>query len=89
MLRPADTLTPREKEVMACVLEGLKSKEIAQKLGIMEQSVKNHLRTVYDKLGVHSRSELFSLRNSGGDEQDLRGTVRRLALELLEAVSKV
>ncbi|MGC8833314.1 MAG: LuxR C-terminal-related transcriptional regulator [Armatimonadota bacterium] len=51
-------LTPREIEVVALVVEGLANKEIAGKLGLSEQTVKNHLRRILDKLGLESRVEL-------------------------------
>ncbi len=40
------------------VLEGASNREIAQKLGLGEQTVKNHLSNIFDKLGVSSRLEL-------------------------------
>ena len=56
--RPADTLTKREKLVISCLVQGLRNREIAQRLVITEQTVKNHLRSVYDKVGVSDRVEL-------------------------------
>jgi len=57
-MRPRDTLTSREKTVISYVLQGWRNKEIAQHLSITEQTVKNHLRTIYDKVGVSDRLEL-------------------------------
>jgi len=57
-LRPRDTLTSREKTVISYVLQGWRNKEIAQHLSITEQTIKNHLRTIYDKVGVSDRLEL-------------------------------
>jgi DNA-binding NarL/FixJ family response regulator len=57
-LRPADTLTRREKSIISCLMQGWRNREIAQKLAITEQTVKNHLRTIYDKVGVSDRLEL-------------------------------
>jgi DNA-binding NarL/FixJ family response regulator len=57
-MRPRDTLTNREKTVISYVMQGWRNKEIAQHLSITEQTVKNHLRTVYDKVGVSDRLEL-------------------------------
>jgi DNA-binding NarL/FixJ family response regulator len=51
-------LTPREKEIVSRVTQGLRNKEIAEKLSISEQTVKNHLQNIYDKLGVSDRLEL-------------------------------
>lgn len=57
-LRPADTLTRREKAIVSCLIQGWRNREIAQHLSITEQTVKNHLRTIYDKVGVSDRLEL-------------------------------
>jgi DNA-binding NarL/FixJ family response regulator len=56
--RPADTLTRREKSVISCLVQGWHNREIASHLKITEQTVKNHLRTIYDKVGVSDRLEL-------------------------------
>ena len=57
-MRPADTLTRREKSIVSCLMQGWRNREIAQHLTITEQTVKNHLRTIYDKVGVSDRLEL-------------------------------
>jgi DNA-binding NarL/FixJ family response regulator len=57
-LRPADTLTQREKSVIACLMQGLPNREISRRLSIAEQTVKNHLRSIFDKVGVSDRLEL-------------------------------
>ncbi len=51
-------LTPRELEIVSLVSQGFRNKEIAEKLSISEQTVKNHLQNIYDKLGVSDRLEL-------------------------------
>ncbi len=56
--RPRDTLTAREKTVISYLMQGWRNREIANHLSITEQTVKNHLRTVYDKVGVSDRLEL-------------------------------
>lgn len=56
--RPVDTLTRREKSIIACLVQGWRNREIAQTLHITEQTVKNHLRAIYDKVGVSDRLEL-------------------------------
>jgi two-component system nitrate/nitrite response regulator NarL len=58
LLRPVDTLTRREKSIISCLVQGWRNKEIAERLRITEQTVKNHLRTIYDKVGVSDRLEL-------------------------------
>ncbi len=63
--RPKVQLTPKESVIVACVTQGMKNKEIANRVGTTEQVVKNYLRKVYDKLGVADRLELalFCLHN--------------------------
>lgn len=56
--RPVDTLTPREKTIISCLTQGLRNRDIASHLTITEQTVKNHLRSIYDKVGVSDRLEL-------------------------------
>jgi DNA-binding CsgD family transcriptional regulator len=55
---PADGLTQREREVALLVADGLRSREVAERLGIASQTVKSHLKTIFDKLGVRNRVEL-------------------------------
>ena len=52
-------LTTRERELVEMVLQGDSNKQIARKLGISEQTVKNALSHAYQSLGVQSRGELF------------------------------
>ena len=56
--RPADTLTAREKTIAARVALGLSNAEIAGDLKISIQTVKNHLCSIFEKVGVTSRLEL-------------------------------
>lgn len=53
------TLTEREREVIALIGEGLKNKQIAERLFISATTVRHHLTSVFDKLGVSSRLELI------------------------------
>ena len=55
---PRDTLTGRELDVVRAVVEGATNRDIASRYGLSEQTVKNHLSNVFDKLGVSSRLEL-------------------------------
>jgi two-component system, NarL family, nitrate/nitrite response regulator NarL len=64
--RHADLLTPREREIVASVAEGLSNKVIAHRLGVSEGTVKIHLHNIYGKLGVRSRTALLS-RIFGGE----------------------
>jgi DNA-binding NarL/FixJ family response regulator len=56
--RPVDTLTRREKTIISYLMQGWRNREISTHLSISEQTVKNHLRTIYDKVGVSDRLEL-------------------------------
>lgn len=51
-------LTARELEVVAAIVSGLANRDIAQKFAISEQTVKHHLTSIFDKLGVSNRLEL-------------------------------
>jgi DNA-binding NarL/FixJ family response regulator len=50
-------LTPREEEILALLARGFGSKEIAEKLGVSYETVRDHLKRIYNKLHVHSRLE--------------------------------
>ncbi len=58
-------LTSRELEVVAAIVSGYTNKDIAQKFSISEQTVKHHLTSIFDKLGVANRLELalFAVNN--------------------------
>jgi DNA-binding NarL/FixJ family response regulator len=50
-------LTPREREILAMLAEGLPNKLIASRLGISDHTVKTHLEAIFDKLGASTRAE--------------------------------
>ncbi len=57
----ADTsLSDREKEILNLLVEGLNNDEISNKLFISPLTVKNHIRHIYEKLQVHSRSQVVA-----------------------------
>jgi len=56
--RDKPLLSDREKEIVQLVAQGFRNKEIGEKLFISEQTVKNHLHNIFDKLGVSDRLEL-------------------------------
>lgn len=56
--RPVDTLTTREKTIISYMMQGWHNREIGTHLTISEQTVKNHLGNIYDKVGVSDRLEL-------------------------------
>src|SRR5579872_1501440 len=55
---PAQTLSHREREIVPLIAQGHRNRDIAEKLFISEQTVKNHLHHIFDKLGVSDRLEL-------------------------------
>ncbi|MFN8482097.1 MAG: response regulator transcription factor [Anaerolineae bacterium] len=58
---PPETLTPREREVLRLMVEGLTNKAIAVRLGISEHTVKFHIGAILGKLGAGSRTEAVSI----------------------------
>jgi DNA-binding NarL/FixJ family response regulator len=62
---PLDTLTDREREVLALVAEGLPNKQIGRRLQISEKTVKAHLTSVFRAIGVNDRMQagLWARRN--------------------------
>ncbi len=56
--REKPLLSEREKEIVQLVAQGFRNREIGEKLFISEQTVKNHLHNIFDKLGVSDRLEL-------------------------------
>jgi DNA-binding NarL/FixJ family response regulator len=70
------TLTKRELEVLTLAADGLTNRQIGRRLGISENTVKNHIRNVLEKLHLHTRmeavlyavrEELIDLDRRGGD----------------------
>jgi NarL family two-component system response regulator YdfI len=59
-------LTDREREVLAAVARGERSKEIAAQMGITERTVKAHLASIYNKLGVDSRAAAIAVASQRG-----------------------
>jgi DNA-binding NarL/FixJ family response regulator len=58
-------LTPRESEVLSLVRKGLANKQIARRLGISERTVKAHLTSTFQRIGVPDRTQaaLWAERN--------------------------
>lgn len=54
---PRAPLTPREREILAMLAEGMPNKLIASRLGISDHTVKTHLEAIFDKLGASNRAE--------------------------------
>jgi DNA-binding CsgD family transcriptional regulator len=64
LLSRKPVLTGRELEVLQLVAQGQTSRDIGRLLYISENTVKNHIRNILDKLGLHSRNEavLYAVR---------------------------
>ena len=60
-LQPGEMLATREREILELVLQNKKRKEIAEELCLSENTIKTYTRTLYGKLGVSSREELYVL----------------------------
>lgn len=60
-LEPGEILAKREREILELVLKNKKRKEIADELCLSENTIKTYTRTLYGKLGVSSREELYAL----------------------------
>lgn len=59
-------LTVRESEIFALLAQGRTVHGISEKLFVSENTVKSHIKSIYQKLGIHVRSELIDLVNSEG-----------------------
>lgn len=62
---PLDKLTPRQQEVLRLLAEGLETAEIARRLGVADETARNHIRALLRATGAHSRLEavLIGLRS--------------------------
>jgi DNA-binding NarL/FixJ family response regulator len=54
----SSTLTPKEEQITALVVEGMKNHDIANIIGTTTNVIKNYLRIIFDKTGTWSRLEL-------------------------------
>ena len=61
-------LTPRERDVVRLVADGMRNQEIALQLNLTEHTVRNYLIRIFDKLGISSRVELVLYAFSGAGE---------------------
>jgi DNA-binding NarL/FixJ family response regulator len=64
--RRVGKLSHREAQVLGCIMQGKSNKEIAYKLNVSYQTVKNHVSHIYLKLDVHSRTQLALLAMRNG-----------------------
>jgi DNA-binding NarL/FixJ family response regulator len=66
LARRLPTLTPRERDVLAALVEGLPTKGIAQRLSMATKTVENHKIRIFDKLGVRTQAHAVSVAISSG-----------------------
>jgi pimeloyl-ACP methyl ester carboxylesterase/DNA-binding CsgD family transcriptional regulator len=60
------TLSPREREVLSLITEGLGNAQIAERLSISEKTVRNHVSNLFDKLGVWTRAQAIVFAHNRG-----------------------
>ena len=60
------SLTPREREVLALLTRGLGNADIAEKLSLSEKTVRNHVSSIFDKLGVWTRAQAIVFARDRG-----------------------
>jgi len=68
-------LTPRENEIVALIDEGLSNKQIGQRLSIEVATVKNHVHSILDKLGVEGRAAAAALVRRARDAGETRAGI--------------
>jgi DNA-binding NarL/FixJ family response regulator len=64
-------LTEREREIVTLVTQGLKNKEVGDRLFISETTVRHHLTTIFNKLSISSRFELIAYVHANGDVSEV------------------
>jgi two-component system nitrate/nitrite response regulator NarP len=67
---PAGELTARERVLLSALARGLNNRDLGVELGISVNTVKFHLRNLYDKLGVNSRAQAMAFYYSSGGAQE-------------------
>jgi DNA-binding NarL/FixJ family response regulator len=60
------SLTPREREILTLIAQGHSNREIAKLLYVSESTVKNHVSSIYKKVGLNGRSRLVLLAIQNG-----------------------
>ena len=63
---PFASLSPREREILGLITEGLANAQIGDRLSISEKTVRNHISNVYDKLGVWTRAQAMVFAREHG-----------------------
>jgi DNA-binding NarL/FixJ family response regulator len=60
------SLSPREREILVLITEGLGNAEIGERLNISEKTVRNHVSNLFDKLGVWTRAQAIVFAHDRG-----------------------
>jgi DNA-binding CsgD family transcriptional regulator len=68
VLMPAWNLTPRERDVAALIIEGRSSEDIAAALFLSPHTVRDHIKSIFGKVGVHNRRHLTAALTGQSDE---------------------
>ena len=72
-VNPVDLLSPAQRHVFDCLLEGIQEKQIAERLFVSPHTVHNHVKDIYRILDVHSKSQLVArFANQDGDRRGRR-----------------
>jgi DNA-binding NarL/FixJ family response regulator len=66
---PLEVLTARERELLSALANGWTNQQIAARIGISQNTVKYHLKNLYDKLGVTNRAMAVAISLSGPRDQ--------------------
>lgn len=82
-------LNPKESQISILVWEGLSNREIGKIVGTSEQMIKNHLRSVFDKLGVWTRLELAIYVDRRGGRIDFPRPIAKIPQNTLDRSSPV
>lgn len=74
-----DGISERELEVLKLTVTGLSAKEVAKRLGLSEKTVRNHTANIYEKLGIHDRSQalFYAVRKGLVDPESLESASPR------------
>ena len=60
-------LTERERQTCSLLAQGCSTIEVADALGVSENTAKTHMKRLYKKLGVHSKQDIIDLTRNGGE----------------------
>jgi DNA-binding CsgD family transcriptional regulator len=60
--------TQRERDVVAAVVAGLDTRAVTERLFISRHTVQDHLKSVFQKIGIHSRRELLARFSASGED---------------------